>query len=292
MALTFRCLLLTVLAGCTAVTPKAGSGQPARAAPSGGTSGQATAVLDGTVIPVFTYRPAGCQITAILLVFHGLDRNATGYRDDAVPLAQRYCMTVAAPLFDTARFPNWSYQRGGIVHRRAVEPEASWTVRYVPLLAAWVRQQEGRPDLTYVQIGHSAGAQFLSRVVAFSPDIARQTILANPSTWVEPSLDTAAPYGFGGVPDGEADLRRYLAAHVTVLLGREDRGSKNLVTSEEAEDQGANRYERGQATFAAAQAMAQSHNWPFNWTLAVVPGVGHNARAMFTSDAAFAALHP
>ncbi len=282
-------LLLAASAGCSAATP---SVETAQATPAVGTSGQVTATLDGTAIPIFTYRPAGCRITAILLVFHGFDRNASGYRDNAVPLAQRYCMVIAAPLFDTGRFPTRSYQRGGIVHHGAVAPEASWTVRYAPLMAAWARQQEGRPDLPYVQIGHSAGAQFLSRVVAFSPDTARQTILANPSTWVEPSLDTAAPYGFGGAPDGEADLRRYLAAHVTVLLGREDRGSKNLATSEEAEDQGANRYERGQATFAAAQAMAQSHNWPFNWTLAVVPGVGHNARAMFTSDAAFAALHP
>ncbi len=286
---TPRLLLLTALAGCTAAAPAA---PPTVSVPDGGTRGQVTAMLDGTAIPVYTYHPAGCRITAIRLVFHGLDRNASGYRDYAVSLAQRTCMTIAAPLFGAARFPNWRYQRGGIVHRRAVEPEASWTVHYAPLLADWARQQEGRADLPYVQIGHSAGAQFLSRVVAFSPDTARQTILANPSTWVEPSLDTAVPYGFGGVPDGEADLRRYLAAHVTVLLGREDRGSKNLATSEEAEDQGANRYERGQATFKAAQAMAQQHGWPFNWTLAVVPGIGHNARAMFTSDAAFAALHP
>ncbi len=249
-------------------------------------------MLDGTPIEVFTYHPAGCTPIAILIVSHGLGRNVAGYRDDAIPLARRYCMTVAAPLFDAARFAGWSYQRGGIVHHDAVLPEAEWTVRYIPLLAAWARRQEGRADLPYVQIGHSAGAQFLSRVVAYSPGSAVHTILANPSTWVEPRMDVAAPYGFGGVPNGEAALKRYLAAPVTVLLGREDRGSKNLATSEQAEEQGANRFERGETVFAEAQRAAERHGWPFNWTLAEVPGVGHDARAMLTSDAAFAALHP
>ena len=257
--------------------------------------GQQTADLGGTPVQVFTYRPADCTISAILLVFHGLERNAGGYRNDAIPLAQRYCMLIVAPLFDKARFPSWSYQRGGIVHHSAVEPPDAWTVRYVPRLVAWVRRQENRPDLPYVQIGHSAGAQFLSRVVAFSPDDAQRTILANPSTWVRPSLDVAAPYGFGGTqsPDGgEPALRRYLAAHVTVLLGQDDRGSKNLTTSGEAEDQGANRFTRGKTVFEEAQGTARAHGWPFNWQLAEVPGVGHNAGKMFNSAPAFAALRP
>lgn len=256
-----------------------------------GVSGQQTVALDGTAFEVFTYRPVGCTVSGVLIVLHGLERNVAGYRDAAVPLAQRSCMVVAAPLFDQQRFPSWSFQRGGIVHR-GLRPEAEWTVRYVPLLASFMRQQEGRPDMPYVQIGHSAGAQYLSRVAAFAPNTARQTIIANPSTWVEPSLDITAPYGFGGVPQGEAALKRYLAAHVTVLLGREDRGAENLATSDEAEEQGANRYERGQNVFAAAQAVARQHGWPCNWTLAVVPGVGHSARQMFTSDAAFAAVAP
>ena len=259
---------------------------------AGGQSGQQTVTLDGTPLEVFTYRPGGCTTAGILLVFHGLERNVAGYRDDAIPLAQRYCLFVAAPLFDLARFPGRAYQRGGIVRDGAVQPAATWTVRYAPLLGEWARQAEGRPDLPYAQIGHSAGAQYLSRVVAYSTGSPSRSVIANPSTWVRPSLDIAAPYGFGGVPGAEAALRRYLAAPVTVLLGQEDRGAKNLATSDEAEDQGANRYERGQTVFAEAEASARQHGWPFNWTLAVVPGVGHSARQMLTSDAAFAALHP
>ncbi len=256
-------------------------------------SGQDTADLGGVPITVFTYRPPGCTPRAVLLVFHGLERNAAGYRDDAVPLAQRYCMLLAAPLFDEVRFPTWRYQRGGIAHGGVVQPADSWTVAFVPRLVAWVRAREGRPDLPYAMIGHSAGAQFLSRVMAFGGGAGvTQAVIANPSTWARPSLTVAAPYGFGGVPDAEAALRRYLAAPVTVLLGRNDIGSRNLASSEEAEDQGATRFERGQTIYAEAEQAAKEHGWPLGWRLAVVPGTGHKARAMFTSDQAFTALRP
>jgi len=141
-------------------------------------------------------------------------------------------MLVVAPLFDKARFPTWRYQRGGIVSDDgSVQPPQSWTVNLVPRLVSWITRKQGRADLPYSLIGHSAGAQFLSRVAAYAADGATQTVIANPSTWVRPSLDTAAPYGFKGISDrawGEAALRRYLAAKITVLLGQEDVGSRNL----------------------------------------------------------------
>lgn len=254
-----------------------------------------TADLQGVSIEVFTYRPAGCALSGALMVFHGLDRNADAYRNYAIPLGQRFCLLVVAPLFDAARFPTWRYQRGGIVHDGSVQPAESWTVNLVPRLASWIRHQEGRAELPYALIGHSAGGQFLSRVVAFGNDEAKEIVIANPSTWVRPSLEIAAPYGFGGVfgpQQGEAALRRYLAAKVTVLLGQEDVGSRNLATSEEAEEQGSTRFERGQTVFREAADAARRHGCAFNWHLAAVPGVGHNARAMFTSEQAFAALRP
>lgn len=266
----------------------------ANASVSAGAARQAVD-LEGFSLEVFTYQPVGCTVSATLLVFHGLDRNAEAYRDYAIPLGQRLCMLVVAPLFDKARFPTWRYQRGGIVHDGSVQPAESWTVNLVPRLASWIRHQEGRAELPYALIGHSAGGQFLSRVVAFGNDEAKEIVIANPSTWVRPSLEIAAPYGFGGVfgpQQGEAALRRYLAAKVTVLLGQEDVGSRNLATSEEAEEQGSTRFERGQTVFREAANAARRHGCAFNWHLAAVPGVGHNARAMFTSEQAFAALRP
>ena len=107
-------------------------------------------------------------------------------------------------------------------------------------------------------------------------------------------MNVPVPYGFGEIwspAEGEAALRRYLAAPITVLLGQEDTGSHNLVTNEEAEEQGGTRLERGQNVFREAELTARTHGWAFHWTVAVVPGVGHDAAHMFASDQALAALH-
>jgi hypothetical protein len=92
------------------------------------------------------------------------------------------------------------------------------------------------------------------------------------------------------VPSAETLLQRYLAAPVTVLLGQEDTGSKNLVENDAAEAQGATRFARGESTFHQAEAVARQHGWPFNWRLVEVPGVGHNAKSIFASPQAADAL--
>jgi hypothetical protein len=285
-------VVLYMAVAATLVSP------PSRAAEEAGIppgDGEATAQIAGVPLQLFTYRPEGCALSGVLLVFHGLGRDVTGYRNSAKPLADRLCMLVVAPLFDEHRFPAWRYQRGGIVHDGKVQPPENWTVNIVPRLAAWARAQEKRPDLPYALIGHSAGAQFLSRVVAFEPVEATRVVIANPSTWVLPTLDTPAPYGFGGVYEpsqAEAALRRYLAAPVTVLLGQQDTGSHDLAVGDEADAQGATRLARGQNAFREAEAVARAHGWTFNWRLAFVPGVGHSARLMFGSAQALEALHP
>ena len=183
---------------------------PAWAAIPAGT-GRSTADLGGTSLNVFTFRPAGCAITGTLLVFHGSTRTAERYRDYAAPLGQSLCMLVVAPLFDATRFPDWRYQQGGIVNRGQPQPPDHWTVALVPRLAAWVRSQEGRPDLPYTLLGHSAGGQFLSRVIAFGDVQPTRIIVANPSTWVRPDLNTPAPFGLGSLDpaaNGEIALRR------------------------------------------------------------------------------------
>ena len=258
-------------------------------------SAEQTAIVGGQVFQVFTFRPSGCDLTGILLVFHGVDRNADAYRNDAIPAAQRYCLLTVAPLFDEARFSGWRYQRGGIVHAGDLQPEATWTTAFVPGFAGWARARIGRPDLPYAVMGHSAGAQFLSRVAAYQPDEARSFIVANPSTWVRARLDIAAPYGFGPPfppAQAEAALRRYLSLPMTVLLGADDTGSRNLADSDEAEAQGATRIERGQSVFAEAEQTARTHGWPLGWRLSILPGVGHNARRMLAAPGAFDALAP
>ena len=273
------------------------------AAPLPDGAGHRAIDIDGVLIEVHTYKPANYAGGPLLLSFHGLGRNANGYRDYAVPLADRLGMLVVAPLFDRARFPTWRYQAGGLVrpqHQGAshmtVEPAEGWTGQLFLKIVNAIRAAEGRADLPYYLIGHSAGGQALSRFAAFTPNSARRIVIANPSTHVWPTRDEPFPYGFGGLPGALSDdaaIRRYLAQPVTLLLGTADvKQDPDLNVKDGAMRQGPNRHERGLNAFRAAQAAAQANGWPFNWRLVEVPGVAHSARRMFASPQASAALAP
>jgi dienelactone hydrolase len=271
------------------------AGRCADAAPIPSGAGQQTVNFGGTQLELFTYRPTNCSNPALLLVFHGLNRNAERYRTTAQPIADKGCMIIVAPLFDNKRFPTSAYQRGGIVDKKnVVQNQNTWTVRYALGLIDWVRQEERRALDVYM-IGHSGGGQFLSRLAAFLPTDAKRIVIANPSTHVFPDLNTKAPFGLGGVfPRGSdvANLKRYLAAPVTIFIGEEDTGDENRNDSPEAKAQGVTRLDRGRNAFAAGRAAAQSRGWTFNWRLVELGGVGHNGRKMFASDKAIEALLP
>ncbi|WP_146011794.1 MULTISPECIES: hypothetical protein [Burkholderia] len=258
-----------------------------------------TVDLGGTSLPVFTYRPARCAPSVLLLVFHGMSRNGAEYRDAATPLAERICAIAVAPQFDESRFPDALYQHGGVTPAPAfgsmpAAPPSGGTrpIDLVPRLADWARRAAGAPALPVVLLGHSAGAQFLDRVAAYSQPGAARIVLANPGTWVMPN-STAAPYGFGGLGSArrqEAALRAYLAQPVTVLLGMDDVKGNRLAHGVEADAQGPTRLARGLHAFQTAQAAARSRGWPFGWRLLEVRGVGHDVARMFASDEAVRAV--
>jgi hypothetical protein len=250
-------------------------------------NGKHSVDIAGTRLNLFTYRPAG-EPRLLLLVFHGLNRDAGPYRNNARALADRIGAIVVSPEFDAERFSTDLYQRGGVATDGVFVPPGKRTVDLIAPLVAWAREASGHPGLPHTLLGHSAGGQFLSRAIAFAPTDATRFIVANPSTWVLPSLADQVPYGFGGTPDAETALRGYLERPVIALQGQEDTGTHNLASEPEAVAQGATRLERGRNAFAKAKAMAEEHGWKFGWRIVEVPGVGHNAALMFSSPQAVA----
>ncbi len=245
-------------------------------------------------VEVFTYKPAGYRDGPMLVVFHGVLRNADEYRDDARAMADRFGMLVVAPRFDSTQFGAGMYQQGGLFREGKVVPRAERTWALVPRIVDELRKIEGKPDLPFYLIGHSGGGQFLVRLASFEPTGAARIVAANPGSDLFPDREMDYPYGFGNLPaeiSDEAHLRRYLAQPLTLYLGTSDTvRDEDLDKSPEADRQGQNRLERGRNAYKAAEALARRKGWPFGWRLVEAPGVAHDHTAMFNHPAAAVAL--
>jgi pimeloyl-ACP methyl ester carboxylesterase len=241
----------------------------------------------GTEFKVFAYHPPACAETDILVVLHGLNRKAERLRDKAVDIANKNCLTVFAPLFDKMRFPNWRYHRAGVYRSGKLQPKEHWTGPIFQALLDKLRELSGMHTNRLYLFGHSAGAQFLSRISAYSPPTSVDSIvIANPSVHVLPVLDATAPEGFAGLFsefESRRKLRAYLALPISIYLGKLDTGDKYLVKSKEAMRLGETRLERGRFIFRLGEQVAKENGWTFNWNLVEVSDVGHSSGGMLAA---------
>ena len=249
---------------------------------------------DQTALDIFTYKPAAYRDGPLIIVIHGMLRNADQYRDHAQDLGDRLEALIAAPRFDKERFPTESFQQGGIQREGRIRPRNEWTFSRIPEIAAAIRRQEARPELPFYLLGHSAGGQFTERLAGFVDPGAVRIVAANPGTHLVPTRDQQFPYGFGGLPEefsNDAALRRYLAQPLTLYLGTADTVvDENLTVSPEANVQGAVRLERGRTTFAFARQLARERGWAFHWRLVEAEEIKHDHTQMFNHAQAAAAL--
>lgn len=281
-------LLVVVAALCVAET--ADAADPASLPVGPARIDVPRAAPDGSAVAVWTYRPAGLAPTApVVIVMHGIHRNAGDYRDNWIAAADKYHLLIAAPEMTKAQFPGGrGYNRGNMFDAdKKPLPRSEWAWPVIEKVFDAVRVAAGTKVESYVLFGHSAGAQFTHRFVLFSGATrASAAISANAGWYTMPTFGERFPYGLEGSPSDDGGLRRALAKPMVIMLGDQDidPNHKYLRHSRRAEKQGANRFERGHAFFAAAQAAAKRLGVPLNWRLEIVPGVGHDNAGM--TDAA------
>jgi pimeloyl-ACP methyl ester carboxylesterase len=257
-------------------------------APAGIPLGTSTIEVEvkGVKLEVYAYKPESYKGERMIMVFHGVLRNADEYRDHSKGMGDRFGALIIAPKFDAERFPSRRYQFGGILNAegKAAPPE-EWTYAFVPAIAQEIRSLEGKPRMKFWIIGHSAGGQFVARMSAFQATGAERHVAANPGSHLFPTRDLPFGYGFGNLPEelsSDEVLRRYLAAPLTIYLGTSDNAADEYFdSSANAMKQGAGRYQRGKACFALAKELAEKRGWAFNWRLVEAEGVGHDHEKMF-----------
>ena len=107
-------------------------------------------------------------------------------------------------------------------------------------------------------------------------------VAANAGRYMMAEPDTNFPCGLRGSGLIAESLKGALAKKLIILLGEKDTDPNHpqLSRSAQAKQQGANRFERGQAFFRAAERQADKLNVAFNWELRTVPKVAHSNAGM------------
>jgi poly(3-hydroxybutyrate) depolymerase len=249
---------------------------------------QFTLPNEGEPIQVYCYKPPTYDHGPLIVVVHGSDRNAEPYRNYAISVAERCNAIIVAPLFDAERFTDDRYKRGGGVMKEGrLQPRDKWSFNVIVRLVADVRSKEGEAKLPYYVLGHSGGAQIVTKMAMFMPDEAVRFVAANPGSNVFPDKTIPYPYGLGRLPPElctDEVLRRYCATPVTLFLGTGDiyqNASDGFDFSAEAMRQGPVRLARGHNFFNAMRTLATAHGWAFNWRLVETPDIGHSGAKMF-----------
>lgn len=243
-------------------------------------------------INVETYVPQACAAKPCPLVIsmHGLGRSAAGARDNWVDAAERYGLLVAAPHFDKERFPTRLYQQGGV---RDEPDRAKWVYAVIERFFDQALKSGRVAGDRYVLFGHSAGAQFVHRMVLLMPEARFSTaISANAGYYTLPVGKEAAggfsfPFSLDGTPATEAGTKAALARPLLIMLGDQDTdpGHPQLNTSKGAEAQGPSRFARGQNFVAVAAAEVKRLGVASPWREITVPGVAHEQRRMANAAA-------
>ncbi len=238
----------------------------------------------------------------ILQVLPGMGRNSDDYRDAWIAAAEAFDLLVLAPRFAEDDYPGVAaYNLAGMIGQGADtrtfddivvrdDPEA-WLFAGLDRIFDATVAATGSQRSHYDVFGHSAGGQFVHRLVLFAPDArVDRAVAANAGWYTAVTPNARFPYGLAGAPISQRQLAMAFSRDLMVLLGGRDDGTESgggLRQTPEAEAQGAHRLARGRFFYATAMAVAAGDGHTFNWSMRVVPGVGHSYTAMSEAAARY-----
>src|SRR5436189_610386 len=162
--------------------------QPAKLAPG---AGRFEIQHDGRSLPVWYYLPENVRPDSpILIVMHGVNRDADRYRDEWRPHAERYGFIVAAPEFSNEAFPD------GDSYTFGAKPGGPSSFSFIEPVFDAVKEATGNRSERYRIYGHSAGAQFVHRFLYSVPNArVEQAVAANAGWWMLPDAGVDDPSG-------------------------------------------------------------------------------------------------
>ena len=265
--------------------------------------------VDGHQLNAHFYLPSRQNAESpVIFVMHGAKRNADSYLKNFAPIAERHNAIAIAPEFSKKFYPKSIHYTLGVGKNKPVSGRKyrseQWLEPYEYLyneiehLFEGIKQKLNLDACGYYLYGHSAGGQFIHRMLTFAPNSRVIKAVAANSGWYTltdagngKDKNYSMPYGIQGSPIDDKSLAKTFAHNLTVLVGENDtktaKEDKYVRKTKEALFQGENRYQRAINYFKIAKNKANELSTDFNWRLEVVPKANHSTRKMALSAAWF-----
>ena len=223
--------------------------------------------------------------TPVLLVHHGVGRNGADYRDYWMKLVDTAGILAIAIEFSEAAFPDYLRYHFGNLHNEdgTANPRELWTYGIDARLFDALRAQGVTTRQRYGVFGHSAGGQFVHRMLSFGfRERVAVAVSANAGTYAMPTLDIAWPFGLGNTEVDPDALRSLLGFPIIVMAGTHDTKTTGrfFPKGPRSMRQGPTRHARAHEYVRAGHAAAAALGTRCAWTVIDVPGVGHDGDRM------------
>ncbi len=233
-------------------------------------------------ITVWSYFPVILtKLTPIVFVLHGVERNGRKYRNIWANYAKQNNFILLVPEFSKQYYPKSRHYQQGNMFQRSGKPidHNQWTFTTIERIFDAVKINQNLETENYIIYGHSAGAQFVHRLVMFNPKARFKTAIAANSGWYTMlNFETPFPYGLGDSGLEKNTLKQILTKKLIILLGTKDtdENDKHLRQTPQANEQGTHRLARGQFFYETAKKIAMEENIDFQWQLIEIEGVDHS----------------
>jgi len=239
-------------------------------------------------VKVWTYKPESWNDKdKIVFVMHGGGRNANDYLNAWVELANKNNLLIVAPEFENkfSKYTTNDYQEGNLFSFFGTKnPKSEWAYTVVENIFDHLKTVNSITNEQYDIFGHSAGGQFVHRMLLLMPESRIETaIAANSGFYSLPNEKLAFPYGLKNAEiDIKSNLQKAYKKRLIILLGELDNDPSlgTFRTTDLAMEQGAHRLERGTTFFNANKELTNKNNWTFNWEIDTIKNVGHDYKKM------------
>ncbi len=216
--------------------------------------------------------PEGSDTRQVLVLMHGISRNAKLLIESIWPLVQGRGIALVAPLFEEKRCRD--YQRLG---RSGKGPRADLAVTSI---LSEVRRLTGWTGHKAMFFGHSAGAQFVQRFMFAHPQLVERAALSG-AGWYTFPRDEDFPLGIRPTPllpgIGFEPLR-FLRVPAAVFIGLEDTVRDDSLNRSRKIDrqQGRTRLERARKWVRKMNATSQKLGLSSEVGLFEIEKIGHD----------------